>query len=686
VDDAVRELAREAGIANDWVDAADHPQRVKIDALRSILEALGLPCATAADIAESRARLRASHDDERPLVTATTDMPIRLTGVRLDQDAAGEVLFEHGSAAPIRLRAARGTAAVAPIGKPGYHRIRFADCEIMLAVAPPRCVTLNDVAPGEKLFGLAIQLYALRRHGDGGMGDMAALRDLVDSAARAGADAIALSPVHSLFAADPSHYGPYSPSSRLFLNPLFADPAMLFGEARVAASLANVGTPRQSQHEHDALIDWPNVGAAKLALLRRLFDDFAENDLAAGRHSALAADFHAFVRDGGARLHEHALFEAAHQHWYRSNEPLWSWSDWPLEWRSPRGLDITRFANAEARAIQFHVFLQWMATRSLSAVQRGARTAGMRVGLIADLAIGMSPGGSHAWSRQQDLLLGLTIGAPPDPFNLRGQDWGLTAFSPQALMASGFEPFIATMRAAMRDAGGVRIDHVMGLARLWLIPRGHPPTEGAYLRYPIDDLLRIAALESYRHRAIVIGEDLGTVPPEFRGRAARAGIAGMDVLWFQRNKSGFLAPKKWRRDAVAMTTTHDLPTVAGWWQGADIATRNTLGLVADVASETRQRAKDRAALWRAFCAARVAAGAPPDNAPVDAAIAFTAQSPAPLALIPIEDVLGLSEQPNLPGTINEHPNWRRRLNEPASELLNAAQAQSRLKILRERRT
>jgi 4-alpha-glucanotransferase len=240
----------------------------------------------------------------------------------------------------------------------------------------------------------------------------------------------------------------------------------------------------------------------------------------------------------------------------------------------------------------------------------------------------------------------------------------------------------------MRNAGGVRIDHAMGLTRLWLVPKGAPPTEGAYLRYPLDDLLRLIALESHRHRAIVIGEDLGTVPPDFRERLSEVGVSGMDVLWFQRNADGFLAPQEWRRDAVAMTSTHDLPTVAGWWEGADIAMRDALGRVADDGQEIRQRAEDRAALWHAFAEADVVANdAPvPVVAPpaVDAAVAFTARSPSPLALVPMEDVLGLTDQPNLPGTVDEHPNWRRRLDQPASEILDAPAVRLRLKVLRER--
>ncbi|HKS63987.1 MAG TPA: 4-alpha-glucanotransferase, partial [Xanthobacteraceae bacterium] len=591
----------------------DRPQRVSIGSLRSILAALGYACESRNDIAESRARLRALSDGNRA---------------------------------------------------------------VMLADAPSRCVTFGDIAPAEKLYGLAVQLYSLRQ-ADEGFGTTAALRDLAVTAAREGADAIALSPTHSLFAADPAHYGPYSPSSRLFLNPLYADPATVLGAERVAALREDV---RTAQAE---LIDWPNSAAATYALLRRLFNDFVATDLA--QKTPLASNFESFVNEGGDRLHEHALFEALHQHWLGVDQAKWNWREWPAEWRAPDAPAARAFAQREGREIRFHMFAQWLAARSFAGLQQTAREAGMRIGLISDLAVGMSPGGSHAWSRQQDLLPGLSIGAPPDLINARGQDWGLTGFSPQALIKTGFEPFIATLRAALRHAGGVRIDHVMGLSRLWLVPHGASPTEGAYLSYPLDDMLRLIALESHRHRAIVIGEDLGTVQPEFRARLARAGIAGMDVLWFQRDGDAFMPPAEWRRDAVAMTTTHDLPTVAGWWTGVDIATRGAIGL-ADEKTETPQRAQDRAALWSAFQDAGAASGEPPQEPALalDAAIAFTAQSPAALALIPLEDVLGVTEQPNLPGTIDEHPNWRRRLAKPASELLAAPAVQRRLKILRER--
>ena len=638
---AVRARACEAGLAIDWVDALGRPQQVKTEALRRILDSLDVPL---------------YGSDVRPLVTARVGARIELPGLATEVDTPAEVVLEDGSVRSVTIRGGK-VATVPAIGEAGYHRLRFADREITLAVAPARCVTLEEVGSGRRLWGVAAQVYGLRRTGDGGIGDAGAVRDLAQAAARHGADAVALSPLHSLFAADPARHSPYSPSSRLFLNPLYGDPSIVFGAERLAAQAA-------VEEAQAPLVDWAASGAAKFARLRRLFDDFTARDLAAG--TPLAADFERFVQAGGDTLHEHALFEALQA------ERPGNWVDWPAGWRE-----------GDAATVRYHLFLQWVAARSFAAAQTAARAAGMRIGLISDLAIGMDPAGSHAWARRSDLLLGLSIGAPPDIFNPRGQDWGLTGFSPRALVARGFEPFLATLRAALAHAGGVRIDHIMGLMRLWLVPRGAPASEGAYLAYPLEDLLRLLALESHRHGAVVIGEDLGTVPPGFRARLRRAGIAGMDVMWFERTRLSYRKPARWRRDAVAMTTTHDLPTVAGWWSGEDIRTRRALGRGA--AGEDDERKQDRVRLWRAFTAAGTAHSAPPPvdrpGAAVDAALGYVAQSPAPLMLAPLEDLLGLEAQPNLPGTIDEHPNWRRRLVPAAKDLFDAPEVEARARSI-----
>ncbi len=310
----------------------------------------------------------------------------------------------------------------------------------------------------------------------------------------------------------------------------------------------------------------------------------------------------------------------------------------------------------------------------------------MPIGLIADLAIGADSGGSHCWARQPETLLGLTVGAPPDLLSITGQDWGLAAFSPRGLALNGFAAYLEMLRAAMRYAGGIRIDHVMGLARLWVIPEGASARDGAYLRFPLTDLLRLIRLESHRHRAVVLGEDLGTVPEGFSEELARAGILGMRVLWFERDAHRFFPTTAWPANATAMTTTHDLPTVAGWWSGRDLHWRERVGQLADPAAEQAARGEDRTRLWAAFQETGAATGdpPPPGAAPEIAAAALRhiGRAPAELAIIPIEDALALPEQPNLPGTRDEHPNWRRRLPGLAATLLDDPATTGRLAGLR----
>ena len=488
--------------------------------------------------------------------------------------------------------------------------------------------------------------------------------------------------MHALFAGEPTAYSPYLPSSRLFYNPLLADPTPLFGDDRVRKALAAAEAPaRSEQISCSALIDWPHAAALKLRMFRHLFDDFLSNDLAASA-SRLGGEFVKFCEAGGAPLRSHAVFEALHAARTRADGHFSLWRAWPVSLRAPDSGKVKQFAHDNEKEVQFHCFLQWVADRSLTTAQQAAKDAGMRIGLISDLAVGMSGEGSHAWSSQHDVLNGLQVGAPPDLYNQNGQNWGLTTFSPWALRTGGFAPFIATLRAALRCAGGVRIDHVMGLMRLWVIPDGAGPQDGTYLTYPLDDLLRLTALESLRHRAIIIGEDLGTVPAGFRDTLSQVGIYGMQVLWFERAKRRFLPPQNWSASAAAMTSTHDLPTVAGWWHGHDIETRRELDLVADPDEEMKARQADRKTLWRSFVRAKAASGEMPapgePGRAVDGALEFVAQTPSQLALIPLDDVLALEEQPNLPGTIDEHPNWRRRYSGKADQLLDSAQVRKRL--------
>ncbi len=683
-DEALRDLARRAGISTEWQGYDGRPHEVAADVLRQILSGLGLPADSRGDLATSRRALsrRSSVSDLPPMVTATSGRPTRLD-VGGNEPQPARLELEKGGSRDLSLVPARGRLRVPAVSEIGYHRLLVDDREIVLAVAPPRCREVDDVVPDARLWGLAAQVYGLRSHGDGGIGNASGVAALAEAAARAGADALALSPLHALFTANPAHFSPYAPSSRLFLNPLHASLPHVFPADFVRLAIEDSGVNGDLLTQEDnKLVDWPAAATAKRAVFEALFDRFLQGPEYDGN---LGADFARFRSQGGALLEEHARFEALHA----ARMPQGDWHTWPSDLRNPYSAAVVAFANARERDVMFHAFLQWIADRSLAEAQACARDAGMRIGLIADMAVGMDPAGSHAWSRPNDVLSGLTIGAPPDLLNPTGQNWGLTGFSPRALVETGFAPFIDTMRAVMRNVGGIRVDHAMGLARLWLVPEGASAADGAYLNYPMTDLLRLLALESVRHGAVVVGEDLGTLPEGFSTSLEQSGVHGMRVLWFERDQSGFVSPDSWQRSAVAMTSTHDLPTLAGWWRGVDIEARAKHGrLGPNVRPEEveAEREADRPLIWRRMVdEGTLESGdpAPPDDPErfVDGAIGFVARTDSVLCLVPLEDMLGAENQPNLPGTIDEYPNWRQRLETEAAQVLDQPKVARRVETI-----
>jgi 4-alpha-glucanotransferase len=680
-DSSVRELARRAGVAVQWIDRFGKRHRVSLDTIRRILAALQLPCQTPDDIRHSRRAL--DNATIPPLITTTLGRAIDLPWRRPDHPPRVRLIRDNGTATDVVVRRTSRGFHLQGVKAIGYHTLEIGQARTTLAVAPARCVGIADIANRERLAGVTAQIYGLRHAGDYGIGDMSGVTDLAQAAAARGLESLALSPVHAVFGAELGQFSPYSPSNRLFYNPLHADPGSVLGDQRTARARTTAGLDLPIRElESSSLIDWEVSTRGKMAVLRRLFEDFATTDLAANPAIGLAADFAIFCRDRGVALQNHALFEALHQARLKAAPAQRDWNQWPAMWRDPRSAAVEEFTAQNRREILFHCFLQWLADRSFASAQQKARNAGMAIGLIADLAVGMSAAGSYAWAHKDHVLSGLQIGAPPDLFNANGQNWGLTTLSPRALQTQGYGPFIATLRACMRHAGGLRVDHAMGFMRLWVIPQGATAAEGAYIRYPVSDLFRLTALESHRHRAIVIGEDLGTVPAGFRERLARAGIYGMTVMWFARNGKGFVPPHDWPTLAVAMTSTHDLPTVAGWWRGTDLDARASCGLLGDAQAERMVRRSERQALWAAFKSAKVAEGEAPaatEASPiVDAAVRFVAKTPAQLALLPLEDALGLERQPNMPGTIVEYPNWRHRYDAEAARMLDSTSVRNRI--------
>ena len=646
--DALVKLAEQAGLHPQWEDVHGTEHRIEPETLRATLKALGFNAGTDAECRDSAAMIEAEDAAIKPLTTADTGKAAELTGkpgrfrITLESGAVLEGIAEAAAGHRLRLPA---------VDEPGYHRLEIGDALVTLAVAPERARAVEDLSEGRKIWGLAAQVYGLRRAGDGGIGDFKSLAQFAENAARHGADAVAVSPAHALFTADPSRFGPYAPSSRIALNALYAP----------------VDTAYQASAAGDALIDWAPSTQARIKALRRAFDSGKDMDGFAG--------FRAAAPEG---IRNHAIFEMISGRQAAAGAPL-DWRQWPEALRAPKNQAVRDLAEAAKTEVDFHLYLQYRASRGLRDAQLAAKQAGMKIGLIADLAVGADAAGSDAWGRPDEVLRDLAIGAPPDEFNRRGQNWGVTGFSPRGLRRSGYAAFLDMLRAAMSTAGGLRIDHAMGLARLWVVPRGADAHDGVYLGFPIQDLLRLVSLESQQHGAIVIAEDLGTVPHGFREHLAARKVSGMSVLWFEREAQNFIPPAAWRADTAAMTTTHDLPTVAGWWTGRDIEWRDELG----IAGEDRdKRAADRIALWDALCCSGAASGDPPapdEGAPVaDAAAAHLGTASSTLAILPVEDALALIEQPNLPGTTDEHPNWRRRLPGEAATLLDDPATAARL--------
>ena len=727
------ELAVRAGIEVDWENAQHMPQRVSDDVLRVLLDRLELPCASTAQARESLAQLESEQRRTQmpKLMTAEVDRAISLPATAHKSGTRYKIELEQGGTIEGILSVPKGEQAIlAPISESGYHTLTIDNRQCTLAVAPRHCYSVKDAMSSASRpdalrgWGVGVQLYGLREPGDGGIGTYGALGRTAAHIASQGADALAISPVHAMFSAEPEKFSPYSPSSRLFLNVLHIDPVDVFGEdaARQAIhALELEGT--LAELEGLALIEWPRAARARLAILRELYEQMVTGRFGDAPLQALGA----FRTLHGKPLEDHARFEAIQASLLATSPDAGYWRYWPAALRDPNSSAVAEAAASMPHEVTFHVFLQWLAQKGLADAQAHARATGMAIGLVADLAVGCDSAGSHAWGYPREMLQGISVGAPPDLFNQTGQAWGLTTFSPRGMITQGFSAFLDMLRASFRHAGGVRIDHILGLRRLWLVPDGSPARDGAYLHYPFEDLLRLIALESWRHRAIVIGEDLGTVPGGMRERLSESDLLGIRVLWFERKKdklaeqavpdqattpgtdpgdvnppppvSGspvvpverFIAPGTWSAHAVATTTTHDLPTVTGWWAGDDIDWRNRIGQTArpddgsdPVAQAHAERKLDRGLLWDAFQQAGIVPSdvEAPDEAPVDEALEFVAMTAAPLVIYPLEDLLGLAEQPNLPGSIDEHPNWRRRIAAPFDALIEQPTLSDRLLAIR----
>jgi 4-alpha-glucanotransferase len=645
-------LARAHGVATSYLDWADREVEVSPDTVVAVLGHLGVDASTPEGVAAALADVAAAPWRRLlpPTVVVRGDAAVREVVVRgpAEVPPALTVHTEDGATVPVQPGEPGerwGDRVAVTFRLPdlpyGWHRLEATASgesrEAVLVVAPSR-VERSDLA---RAWGWMVQLYSVRSARSWGLGDYGDLAELARwSGSELGAGVLLCNPLHAVAPVTPVQPSPYYPSSRRFRSPLYL---------RVEGTPEYAAAGPELRAEVDALrpptpadrIERDPVWTAKRAALELLWPGH--------RAEALAA----YRAEQGTGLEDFALFSALAE---RYGVP---WQDWPEGLHRPDSPDVERLRTELADRTAFHAWLQLLCDEQLAAA--GEAAAGMPVGIVHDLAVGVDPGGADAWSLQDTLATAVTVGAPPDSFNQQGQDWRLPPWHPERLAERGYAPFRDMLRAVLRSAGGVRIDHVLGLFRLWWIPAGASAAEGTYVYYDDEALLGVLALEAHRAGAVVVGEDLGTVEPRVSETLAERGILGSAVLWFEREEGSDapLPPAKWPADVMASVTTHDLPTAAGFLADEHVRVRSELGQLGHPVEEERARvAAERDQLLTMLRAEGLLA---PDASPADTVLAMhavLARAPSRLVLAALGDAVGDLRQPNLPGTVDEYPNWR----------------------------
>jgi 4-alpha-glucanotransferase len=698
-------LAALLGIETRHSDALGVEHHPDGETLAAMVAAFGLPAEpdkAAETLAEMR---RAAPLGLDPLYVVAQEAPVMTLALPRELGRLEwRIEFEDGAEAAGSWHLGDGEFRLPGSLPLGYHRLQLSAAgtvaTIQLAVAPPSCHLPPGLQPGGRCWGLTTQLYSLRSDENWGMGDFSDLARFASAAGSLGAATVGINPLHALFASEPRHASPYSPSSRSQLDYLYIDPSAVPGFADDPAIRGLISDATLAAARGAALVDHAAVAALKRPVLEALYRRFRANDLRAGDESTAGQAFRRFQQQGGRALAAFATFEALHER-FNGNGGQFSWQAWPIELRDPRSDAVIAFAAEHRERVEFFQFLQWQADVQLGVAAAAGRASGLALGLYRDLAVGVNPLGAEAWADQGLVVPGMGIGAPPDPLSRAGQDWGLAPVNPLTLRRRGFQPFIAALRANMRHAGVLRIDHVMSLQRLYWVPAGRSAIEGAYVNYPLAELLRLVALESRRQQCAVVGEDLGTVPSGFRETMQAANVLSYRVAMFERRWDGnFIPPLEYVPLAAASAATHDLPTLRGFWLGRDIAWRQRLSLYPDAAAEAADlsdRHRDRWQLLEALvreglmAAHRFGEFLPQGAEPVytaelgEAVLAFLARSRARLMLVQIEDIAGEEEQANLPGTNEAHPNWRRRLSAKLNDILGGLEMRRVAALVNEER-
>ncbi|MHB1949953.1 MAG: 4-alpha-glucanotransferase [Acidiferrobacteraceae bacterium] len=688
MDERIAFLCRLHGISRDYHDAWGHRREVPLETCRRLLAALGA-CpedpATGASPPATHAR-----GWLEPVYVLSCSNPAPQIPLGAGAPPGQTLAWRYTGAQGITREGTLSTGSPRDDGsivwplpfsvEPGSHELAFTaedgtTVSTRLIGTPDCGYRPAKVRHDRRAFGISAQLYALRSERNWGVGDFTDLSDLIDYAAAIGASLIGINPLHVPFLQDPERASPYSPSSRLFLNPLYVDVEAVpeFEHSETARThVSDPGFQAQIRALRGApLVNYRAVWNHKKAVLEMLHRQFRRTAPETQRQA-----FSAFRARHGEALVRYSVYEALQEHFHERDPSVWGWPAWPEDYRHPQSSAVAQFTQTHEARVEFFAYLQWRTEEQLEAVGAKAR-ARLGIGLYRDLAVGVDRGGAEVWADQDLFVLGASIGCPPDDLNQNGQDWGLPPARPAGLLARGFEPYLAAWRANMRCAGALRIDHVMGLLRLFWLPRDGAGHSGAYVHYPMEPLFRLLAYESQRQRCLVIGEDLGTVPPPVRQALADFGFLSYRVLYFEHDAEGvFTPPHAYPRDALVTVTTHDLPTLSGFWLGRDLDERRALGMfpspsLADRQAHERVRDKQRlieALVREGLWPAKEGVPEQPTAALMLAVHAYIARSPACLVLVQLEDLFMTSESVNLPGTGSERSNWRRKLPGPTETL------------------
>ena len=588
----------------------------------------------------------------------------------------------------------------------GYHQLKVAlsgdigrQAESTVIVTPAHCYSVEDACPGERPWGVAAQLYSLQDKHNWGMGDYSDIAHLAKAAADQGASLLGLNPLHAAFTGHGHHISPYSPASRSFLHVGYIDVTAIPELSECEAAQKHLDSDdfqQQLKHAREsASIDYAAVWWCKLPVLQLLHKHFSAHHRDAD--SERGAAYRRFCALGGEALRRQAVFDALFAHFREQDVNNFGWSSWPEEYQRADSEAVAAFAESHYESMDFWRYLQWQAHVQLSAAADATSQAGMSLGLYLDLAVGCDGNGADVWADNDCFVPGVSVGAPPDKLSPAGQVWGLSPYNPVALRRNAYRPFIQSLRASTQYAGALRIDHVLGLMRQFWVLEGEHANQGVYVHQPLDELLKVVALESHRSKCVIIGEALGTVPEGLENQLADVGLLSYKVLYFERWPEGlFKRADIYPTEALVTVSTHDLPPLAGWWQASELDLMAALGHFHSAEAEKHerdQRAHDRLRLLDALVDAGTLPldhGIDPNHTALDervltAAQAFLAKTPSRLLVVPVEDLLGLAEQVNLPGTVDEHPNWRQRLPCSSAEIFNSTITQDQLHAIRSER-